>query len=204
MEQKFITQRLLTCIFTLVLLISTSPMTRMSYAQVATATPTASGDQELGPEFVITPTGGSDGDFFEIEMEAGTAQQLSVTLGNADDESLKLITYVADVVPAPNGGFAVAREDVPPIGTAAWVEYPLEQYTFEPGEGVERQFTIAVPEDVPAGQYVAGLVLQTADPLPVQGTEIFTQIIRKVIQIAITIPGPVNSRIRPGDRKIHV
>lgn len=162
----------------------------VAFAQDATPTAEATARQS-GPEFVIYPTGGSDGDFFEIEMEPGATRELSVTLGNADSQSLELISYASDVVPSTNGGFAVAREDDSSTGPANWVEYPLERYDFEPGEGVERRFLVTVPEDASPGQYMVGIVLQTADELPVADTEMFTQTIRKVIQVAITVPGPI-------------
>jgi hypothetical protein len=162
-------------------------------AQESTPSAEATPETELGPQFVIYPKGSFDGDFFQLEIEAGRSQDLTVVLGNVDDEPLELVTYVADVVPQTNGGFAIAREDVPLTGPASWVDYPLQEFAFEPGDGVERTFTVTIPEGTRPGQYVAGLALQTAEPLAVEGTDLFTQTVRKIVQVFITVPGPTEA-----------
>jgi hypothetical protein len=155
-------------------------------AQDATPTP----ETDSGPRFIIRPVDGADGDYFTVKADAGTTQRLTVVLGNADDEALKLRTFVNDAVPMTNGGFSIADEAVPATGTATWIDYPAETYTFQSGEGVERSFDVTVPADAKPGQYIAGLALQTADPLEVEGTSMFNQIIRKTIAVFIIVPGP--------------
>jgi hypothetical protein len=144
---------------------------------------------DTGPRFVIRPIDGGDGDYFTLEADAGTPNDLTVVLGNADDEPLELRTYVNDVLPIVNGGFALASEAVAPTGTATWIDYPAETFTFAPGEGVERTFTVTIPEDAAPGQYIAGLSLETAEPLEVEGTALFRQVVRKTIAVFIIVPG---------------
>ncbi|MCC6705209.1 MAG: hypothetical protein IT334_10055 [Thermomicrobiales bacterium] len=151
------------------------------------ATPAAS-----APKFVIRPLDGLDGDYFTLEAEAGTDNELTIVLGNADEVPLTLRTYVSDVVPIVNGGFAVAEEDVEPSGTATWIDYPAETFEFAPGDGIERAFTIKIPEDTEPGQYIAGISLQTADALDVEGSSMFRQIIRKTVAVFIIVPGEEN------------
>lgn len=167
------------------------PLGSPTMAQDAdTGTPPATVGPDSGPQFVLYPAGGNDGEFFTLEAEAGSSHELAVVLGNADDEPLDLRAYVNDVVPMVNGGFAVAEEDVAPTGTASWIDFPAETYAFAPGDGIERPFTVTIPEDTAAGQYIAGLVLQTLEPLEVEGSAMFQQIIRKSIAVFITVPGP--------------
>lgn len=47
-----------------------------------------------------------------------------------------------------------------------------------------------MPPDATPGDYVAALVAQTAAPLPMQGTEMFRQIIRSAMRVTIQVPGP--------------
>jgi hypothetical protein len=164
-------------------------------AQEATPPATA----ETGPRFVIRPADGADGDYFTLEADAGSVNQLTVVLGNADDEELTLRTYANDTIPMTNGGFSIADEEAPATGTATWIDYPAETFTFQPGEGVERSFTVTIPEDAGAGQYIAGLALQTAEPLAVEGTSMFNQIIRKSIAVFIIVPGPEAPSFELGD-----
>jgi len=154
------------------------------------ASPAASPEADSGPRFVIRPKEGADGDYFTVEAAAGTTTELTVVLGNADDEPLKLRTYANDTVPMTNGGFSIADEDVAPTGTATWIDYAAETFEFASGEGVERTFTVTIPQDAAPGQYIAGIALQTAEPLEVEGTSLFNQIIRKTIAVFIIVPGP--------------
>lgn len=153
------------------------------------SSPEATASLDAGPSFVIRPLEGNDGDFFTLEAEAGTTHELTVVLGNADDEPLELLTYVNDAIPMTNGGFAIADPEVPATGTATWIDYPSEVYEFAPEEGVERTFTVTIPEDAEPGQYIAGISLQTAEPLEVEGSDFFNQIIRKTIAVFIIVPG---------------
>jgi hypothetical protein len=160
----------------------------LSVAQAAAQDATPSTDS--GPRFVIRPVDGADGDYFTLKADAGTTNKLTVVLGNADDEDLKLRTFANDAVPMINGGFSIADEAVPATGVANWIDYPAETFTFKPSEGIERTFTVTIPADTKPGQYIAGLALQTADPIEVEGTSMFNQIIRKTIAVFIIVPGP--------------
>jgi hypothetical protein len=166
------------------------------------ASPAASPAADSGPRFVIRPVNGADGDFFTLEAEAGTTNELTVVLGNADDEVLSLRTYANDTVPMTNGGFSIAEEHAEPTGTATWIDYEAETFDFEPGEGVERTFTVTIPEDAAPGQYIAGLALQTAEPLEVEGTSLFNQIIRKTIAVFIIVPGPEQPAFTLGEPEL--
>lgn len=175
------------------------------------STPDATTTLNAGPSFVIRPLEGADGEFFTLEAEAGTTNELTVVLGNADDEPLELLTYVNDAVPMTNGGFGVADPEVPATGPATWIDYPMEIHNFAPGEGVERTFTVTIPDDAKPGQYIAGISLQTAEPLAVEGSSLFNQIIRKTIAVFIIVPGEQTPaydlgepQIVPGARRAQI
>lgn len=157
---------------------------------------------DVGPSFVIRPAEGRDGEFFTLEAEAGTTNELTVVLGNADDEPLELLSYVGDTVPMTNGGFAIAEPDVPASGTATWIDYPAETYDFAPGEGIERTFTVTIPDDAAPGQYIAGISLQTAEPLEVEGSDFFNQIIRKTVAVFIIVPGELTPAFDLGEPEV--
>ncbi len=159
--------------------------------QAGASTPVAGGTPEnVGPRFVIRPVDGVDGDYFTLTAKAGTNNKLVVVLQNVDDEALSLRTFASDVLPVVNGGFAVTSEATPPTGTATWLDYPAETFDFASGEGVERTFTVTIPEDAAPGQYIAGLTLETAEPLEVEGTNLLQQVIQKSIAVFILVPGP--------------
>jgi hypothetical protein len=158
---------------------------------------------DAGPSFVIHPSDGNDGEYFKLEAPAGSTSELTVVLGNADDEAMDLRTYVSDAVPMTNGGFAVSEEDATATGPATWIEYPAETFAFEPGAGVERTFSVTIPEDTQPGQYIAGLALQTAEPIEVEGSSFFNQIIRKAIAVFIIVPGPESPEFSLGEPEVN-
>jgi hypothetical protein len=164
------------------------------------ATPAA----QTGPRFVIYPQGGGDGDYFTLKAEAGTTNELVVILGNADDEPLELRTYASNVLPITNGGFAIGGEDVTPEDTTTWLDYPAETFAFASGEGIERTFTVTIPEDAAPGQYITGLALETAEPLEVEGTPLFQQVIRKTIAVFIIVPGEETPAFSLGEPEVAV
>ncbi len=43
--------------------------------------------------------------------------------------------------------------------------------------------------DAQPGQYIAGIAMETAEPLEVEGSTLFNQIIRKTIAVFIVVPG---------------
>ena len=182
-----------------------APATASQADATAEATPgTATPSADAGPRFVIYPQGGADGDYFTLEAEAGTTHDLVVVLGNADDEPLSLRTYASNVLPIVNGGFALSPEDVTPEGTSLWLDYAPETFDFAPGEGVERSFTVTIPEDAAPGQYITGLALETAEPLEVEGSALFQQVIRKTIAVFIIVPGEEIPAFTLGEPEVAV
>ena len=164
----------------------------VSARQPEASPPAAEGTpkEDVGPRFVIQPKDGQDGDYFTLEANPGSETTLIVVLANADDEPWSLRTYASDVLPLVNGGFGAAAEDSPATGAVTWLDYPTETFDFGPQEGVERSFTVTIPEDAAPGQYIASLTLQTAESFEVEGTSLLQQVVQKSVAVFIIVPGP--------------
>lgn len=167
------------------------------------ASPPASPAVDTGPRFVLRPAGDVDGTYFTVEAEPGTTQILDVVLGNADDVPLTLSTYAADAFTLVNGGFGTREEGEQRTGPSTWLTYESETLTLEPGSGLEREFALTVPDDAAPGEYIAGLVLQTAEPIDVVGSAMFDQIVRKSIAVFITVPGETAAGLELGEPTIQ-
>ena len=163
------------------------------------ATPDASPEP---PAFVLEPSE-QDGPYFDITQEPGTTQELTVTLGNAGEEPVTALTYAADAYTLVNGGFGVRTADDEATGPTTWIDYPTETLDLEPGDRLERTFTVSVPADTPSGQYLAGLAIQTAESIAVADSEMFRQIIKKSIAVFITVPGPESPELAIGAAHIN-
>lgn len=170
-------------------------------AQDATppASPEAGGvASNTGVSFSVNPKGQVDGSFFEQKAKAGDTLELTVQFGNLGAEAIDLRTYVADVVTLTNGGLGVTTEGTTAQAPTPWIAYPAATYTLKPNEGREITFTVAIPADAAPGNYVSALVVQTADPVPVEGTPLFDQIIQKAVAIDITVEGDAKAALEIG------
>ncbi|HEU0163980.1 MAG TPA: DUF916 domain-containing protein [Thermomicrobiales bacterium] len=140
-------------------------------------------------EFSLNPKGESDGSFFDVEAKAGETKDLTVSFANLYDQPLTLRSYVADAYTVVNGGFGVRDEGVVAKAPTTWMTYPAATYTLKPKEGKEIGFSVSVPRDAKPGSYISALVLRTAAPIPIEGTEMFDQIIQKALAVVIRVPG---------------
>jgi hypothetical protein len=152
--------------------------------------PAFAATSDATPAFALVPVGES-GAYFTETMKAGEVKTLKVDLGDAGTAPVKARTYVADAYTLANGGFGVRADGEPVSGPTLWIDYPAQTLDLEPGKLIERSFTVTVPKDAKPGQYLAGLVIQTAEPVPVNGSAMFKQTILKSIAVFITVPGPV-------------
>jgi hypothetical protein len=161
-------------------------------------TPAATEDPNL-LSFAFYPKDKQPGQFFDPTIEAGEREELTVLIGNSGNVPFEARTYAIDAGTAPNGGFRAADYGTPPSGVTTWLDYPEETFTIEVGRGVERTFTISVPEDTEPGQYLTAIAVETAEARPVEGTEMLTQVIRQVLPVFITVPGDVEPAFEIGN-----
>lgn len=178
----------------------------MAPAGASSQTPSTDGtpavDLDSGPKFVLRPHDGQDGEFFTVQAQPGTTTELKAVLGNAGTESITLSTFTSDAVVLVNGGFGVKEEEDEQTPPTTWIDWPSETFTFEAGEGIERDFTVTIPEDAAPGEYIAGISLQTADPIEIEGSSMFNQIIRKAVAVFIIVEGDTSTSFELGDPEI--
>lgn len=153
------------------------------------------------PSFLLQPVG-QEASYFAITQEPGTEQEYSVMLGNAGTQPVTALTYVADAYTLVNGGFGVETAEDPASGATTWVDYSTETLDLEAGETLERNFTVNVPADTAPGQYIAGLVIQTAESIAVGDTGMLRQIIKQSIAVFVTVPGPESPELTIGQPDI--
>jgi hypothetical protein len=196
---RLISLRLL--IATVLLAIGFAPAA--AFAQSTPEAGSSTPEPETGPQFLLHPLDQSDGSYFSLEAEPGSTHELTAVIGNVDNEPLSLRTYAGDAFTLVNGGFGVREEDEPVEDVGMWLDYPAETLDFAPGEGIERSFTVTVPEDAAPGEYIAGIVLQTAEPLEIEGSAMFNQIVRKSVAVFITVPGGITPQFEVGAPEIQ-
>lgn len=150
-----------------------------------------SDEAPAGARFSLHGRGGEDGSHLSVELLPGQTADLDVIIGNRDSRHLMLRTYAADAYTLVNGGFGVRSESEPITEPTSWLVYPAETYDLQPGATIERVVGVTVPPDTPPGVYLAGIVVETAEPIALEGAAIFNQVIRKAIGVTVIVPGPM-------------
>jgi hypothetical protein len=155
--------------------------------------------QDDSYRFGIAPAETSEQSWIEVSVEAGSAIDKKAVIVNYGALPVSLRTYVTNSFNPPNGGFAAGTDEEAPVGATLWVDYPPASFDLQPGETLEVSLTVAVPPNTPPGEYVAALVVQTAGPVPIPGTETFQQIIRSTMSVEITVPGQMMTTFELGE-----
>jgi hypothetical protein len=167
-------------------------------AQTETADGTPVPAERTSYAFQFYPTNTGWGSYFDPTIEAGESATLKVTLANAGEVTQDLRMYAIDAHTDNGGGFAAAEYGTPPNDVTQWVELEDTVYTLEPGKGVETTFVVTVPEGTPPGQYITAVVGAQAQPLEVEGSEGFSQVLRYPVPVFITVPGETTAGFETG------
>lgn len=190
----------LTVLLTSMLLIgAVAPQSSVAQSSAdATVTP----EVDTTPRFVLRPSDAQDGAYFTVNARAGSTTELTATIGNVGEVPLDLRTFSSDAVVLVNGGFGVKDEDAEQTGPTTWIDWEAETFSFEPGEGIERSFTVTIPEGTAPGEYIAGISIQTAEPIEIEGSTMFDQIIRKAVAVFIIVEGDTTASYELGEPEI--
>lgn len=188
MNRRIMSMWKLVCM--LVLALTSAPQSVHAQATPDTAEPP--------PTFVFQPKDG-ELSYFSLEMDAGISQDATVLIGAEGDNVVPARTYAADAYSLINGGFGVREFGEPVSEPTTWLNYESSNLDLQPGETIERTFTVTVPPNAAPGQYIVGLIVQTANPIAVGSSTMLQQTLRKALAVLITVPGPVTPQFSIGE-----
>ncbi len=160
----------------------------------ATSTPDPFASPVTDPNllsFAFYPSDGHNGDYFDPTIKAGETAKLKVIIGNSGNVVFEARTYKINAGTAPNGGFLADQAGAELTGVTNWLDYPEETFIIQVDKGIERSFSITVPEGTAPGQYLTAIAVETAEAREVEGTDTLKQIIRQVVPVFITVPGEI-------------
>lgn len=184
----------------------------MVFGSLASGTPLAlaqEGTPELPEDsftrtFVFHPADTGILTAFYTAVEPGDAVDLAVLIGNTGTVEQDILVYPVNVFTGVGGGMVPADYGEDPSPVTQWVEFTEETVTITPGHGVERTFTVRVPEDTPPGEYIAAVAAQHAEAYEVEGVESFRQRSRYVTPIFITVPGEMSAEFSFGEPALNI
>jgi hypothetical protein len=162
-------------------------------ASARQATPEG-GASRQGLIFSVVPDEEWPNGYVELELKPAESSSFSARINTEGDEHASLVAFVGNAVNPVNGGFGVADLDAERTGAATWFTIDRESFELDPGSDDTINVSVTVPEGTAPGQYIVGLVVQTARPLgsdqPQEGFGLLP-IIRSAMAIQITVPGDV-------------
>ncbi|CAN5645516.1 hypothetical protein BH09CHL1_BH09CHL1_01150 [soil metagenome] len=169
-------------------------------ASARQATPDTGSNRE-GLIFSVVPNDEWPNGYVELELDPTESSSFSARINTEGTDHASLLAFVGNAVNPVNGGFAVTDITEERIGIASWFTLDKEAFELDPGEAESFTVSVTVPENTPPGQYIAGLIVQTAKPLgsddPQEGFGLLP-IIRSAMAIQITVPGPVTAGFELG------
>jgi hypothetical protein len=176
--------------FVLAVLLSLVALVGELGAQGNEATPAAT-PRASKPAFAISQRDPTEAGYFSAELEPGESAEFVALIQTVDSVPTTLHTFATNAINPRNGGFDAGTESEELTGAAAWLTYPAQTLDEMSGtEAVEISFSVTVPTDAAPGQYVAALVVQTAEPLPAETTSMINVLVRSAIAVEIIVPGP--------------
>ncbi len=155
----------------------------------ALVAPTAASAAEPSIKLALLPVGQA-GSYFDLTMRPGEVRSLKVDVANDGPAGLAIRTYASDVYTIINGGFGGRLRESPRTGMTTWLDYRDTVTVLAPGKSIRRSFAVTVPAAAAPGEYIAGLVLENDKPIPGGGAVGLAEVIRQVVAVVVTVPGP--------------
>jgi hypothetical protein len=170
------------------------------------ATP-ETGSAREGLIFSVVPDQEWPHGYVELELEPNGAATFTARINTEGTEHASLVAFAGNALNPINGGFAVADIAAERTGVATWITLDQESFELDPGSVATITASVKVPENTPPGQYIAGLVVQTAKPLGSDEEQTgfgLLPVIRSAMAVQITVPGDVTPGFELGEPSMSI
>ncbi len=147
-----------------------------------------------GPVFGLRAVGSNERGYFVYTLAPGATAAGAVIVSNVGSATGTVKLFAADATTGRTTG-TVYETDKQPTHAGAWVALSSTAVTLAPGGHEQVSFTVHVPEGTPAGQWVGGIVAETARHVTNSGPSQKARVQIKVRDLTIVaveadVPGP--------------
>jgi hypothetical protein len=136
--------------------------------------------------------------YFKRVVAAGGTFSDTVVVANTSRETVTLLVNAVDGLTGQTSGSVYANRGVPRRKAGAWVNPAQSRVVIPPGAQSSVAFTVRVPAGAAPGDHLAGLAFQDANVQTSSGSFQVRTIVREVVGVLITVPGPAQARLRLG------
>lgn len=142
--------------------------------------------------------------FFHLSVKPGESTIKSVVVSNHTDTASTLSVYAVDGSMSSQGTFMLAAESDPRLGVGDWTALRTTQISVAAHSEVRVPFRVSVPLGTPPGDYVGGVIVQSA---PVQGnvsqsgsgTAVRMDVVhRSGVRIYLNVAGTARTKLTAG------
>jgi len=128
--------------------------------------------------------------YFSQVLADGRSWSAQVIVGNVSARAVTLFVSAVDGLTGQTSGAVYANRQDPVRKAGAWVTVDTARITVAPGSQLPVGFTVRVPAGAPAGDHLAGVAFENADPQTSGSGFRITEVVRTVVGVLITVPGP--------------
>ena len=134
--------------------------------------------------------------YFIRNVPRGGAFADSVIVTNAGAKPVTLRVYPVDGLTGATSGVVYGNRQDKLHGAGLWVTPAASTVTVAANSQLTVGFTVHVPSGAGVGQHLAGIALEDAHAGKSSGRFSVTEVLRTVVGIEVTVPGPSQPRLR--------
>jgi hypothetical protein len=147
-----------------------------------------------GPVFGLRAAGNPKLGYFVYSVSPGSAAHGAIIVSNTGNRAGTVKLYSADATTGRTTG-TVYLTDKAATATGSWVQLSKSSLTLLPGRHATVQFTVRAPPGAKPGEWVSGIVAETAQPAKGSKTKQKTNVqirIRNltIVAVQVNVPGP--------------
>jgi hypothetical protein len=144
----------------------------------------AAGAATKQPVFGLRAVGNNARGYFVYTLARGSSQTGAVIVSNVGTATGTVRLFTADATTGRTTG-TVYETDKRPRRTGSWITLSTRSLTLAPGAHKQVPFTLHVPSDAPAGQWVGGIVAETSHKLKAAKSKQKTNVQIKIRDLTI-------------------
>jgi hypothetical protein len=129
----------------------------------------------------------------------------SAIVSNHTSAAMPLLVYAVDGSMSKQGAFLLAAQEDPRQQVGGWTKVGQTQITVPANSELKVPFEVTVPVGTPPGDYVGGLVIQSAPVAgavsqSANGTAVRMDIVKRSgVRVYLTVAGSALTKLSPGD-----
>jgi hypothetical protein len=141
--------------------------------------------------------------YFEYNAQPGQVIQATLVITDLGDAPGRFLVYACDGLTSPYSGIVYANRDQPLVdgpsgngeyGAGSWISVSGAPISLAPGQQTTLRFTIAVPKDAAAGDYVGAIAAENPETTVDSSGQFSLGVTQRTVEaVVVHIPNPADT-----------